>query len=172
MIGGFSTAAMSLGKAMSMIAEGKKARTKRFLDKEGQPTNEPNVLKDEGTLIFMGGDTDGHKGFILSLWIESLIAMAGASANNPQKPNLQSFVLIGLDPDGFAGRDYFRAEIERFLAHVTSSRVRGGFGRIRIPGEQGFRRLRGCRKKAIPLDDAKAQILRNLAEESAIKSPV
>lgn len=170
-VGDFSTATMSLGGAMSLIQKGEKAKDNRFLDKNGKPTNDPGVIKDEGTLMFMGCGIDGHKGFALSLWIEALVAMSGGSANNQSLPNLQSFILLVLDPGAFAGREYFAKEMKRFTAHVRSSRPRPGFDRVRFPGESGLGRLRDCRANGLPLDDGKIDMLKKLAGETGVEFP-
>ena len=170
-IADFSTATMSLGSAMSLIQKGAKADAKRFLDSKGEPTDDPKVLKEGGTLMFMGGDVDGHKGYALSLWIESLVALSGASANNPELPNLQSFMLMVLDPEAFAGKDYYLKEMKRFVAHVKSSRARPGFQSIMLPGEAGLGRLAECRQKGIPLDQSKMEILNTLAVSKGLEAP-
>lgn len=170
-IGDFSTATMSLGSAKSLIARGAKADMERFLDKEGNATDDPSVMNDGGTLMFMGGDMDGHKGFALSLWIEALTVLAGGSANNPEHPNLQSFTLMVLDPEAFAGKEYYRKEMKRFIAHVKSSRTRKGVEAIRLPGEAGMARLADCREKGIPLDQGKLDMLAGLAESKGLEPP-
>jgi len=170
-IADFSTATMSLGSAMSLIQKGAKADAKRFLDSKGEPTDDPKVLKEGGTLMFMGGDVDGHKGYALSLWIESLVALSGASANNPELPNLQSFMLMVLDPEAFAGKDYYLKEMKRFVAHVKSSRARPGFQSIMLPGEAGLGRLAECRQKGIPLDQSKIEMLNTLAVSKGLEAP-
>ena len=168
----FSTATMSMGAAMGMVAEGESADVPRFIDKEGNATTDASVMTDDGTLMFMGLETDGHKGYALSLFVEALVAMSGGSANNPEKETTQSFGLLVLDPAAFGGASYYTQEVSRFLDHVKSSRIRPGAKEIRLPGERGFNALEDCRANGVPLDDAKLEMLRTLAGDVGIEPPV
>lgn len=164
----FSTATMSMSEALELIKKGEKTKTARFLDKTGIPNNNPSVIKNDGTLMFMGGDTEGHKGYALSLFNEALTVLAGGSANNPAAETYQSFALLVIDPAGFAGSDYFLSEMNRFLEYLKSSRLRPGFNEIRLPGERGFKALEYCRTHGIPLDADKLEMLRTIADENGI----
>jgi L-lactate dehydrogenase len=168
-VGDFSTATMSVGAAYALIRKGEKTPTPRFLDKRGHSTDDPGVMQDSGTLMFVGGEVEGHKGYALSLLNEALTVLGGGSANNPQAPSHQSFALMALDPAAFAGPDYYLKEMERFLDHVKSSHLRPGFDRIRLPGERGFTALQECRVHGIPLDDDKLLVLRNIAHDNGIE---
>lgn len=168
MIADFSTTTMSMAMAAHMAKAGRKTETRRFIDKKGLPANDPAVMKRGGTMMFAGGDTEGFKFYAWSLFIEALAALSGGSANNPAAPSFQSFSLIILNPALFGGLEYYRNEMERFLGHLKSARVRPGFKAIRLPGERGFDALAACRAKGIPLDDEKMDLLRNLSRESGI----
>lgn len=151
----FSTAAMSFGRARRLAAAGQKAPARVFLDPQGRLTDDPKVaVDDKGTMLFMGGELEGYKGFALSLWCEALSAMGGGNANNPELPSRQNFNLTVIDPEAFAGAAHFRAEMERFVAHVKSSRTRPGIKAIRLPGERAGREAVEARRSGVTLDAA------------------
>ena len=160
----FSTATMSLGAAKRLAAQGKRTATPRFLDRDGQPTDDPGVMDHGGTLLFTGCDVEGYKAYGLSLFIEALTVLAGGSANNPDVPAHQAVCLLVLDPASFGGADGYAEEMKRFIAHVRSARPRPDHGPVRLPGERGFAALADCRRNGVPLDDAKLAMLRRLAE--------
>ena len=164
----FSTATMSLGAARVLISQGKKADSACFIDKAGKATNDPNVLHDGGSLMFAGGDVTGYKFYALSLFIEALTVLAGGSANNPDVPTHQSFSLMVIAPASFAGADYYNKEMNRFIGHVKNSRTRPGFQNIRLPGERGFAALAECRKNGVPLDEAKLEMLGQIAKDNGV----
>lgn len=168
----FSTATMSMGAAGALEQAGKKTATARFLDGSGKPTRDPAVLSQGGTLMFGGGDAEGHKFYALSLFIEALTVLAGGSANNPRAPSHQSFALMVLDLSAFAGAGYYAREMKRFIKHVKSARSRPGFQRVRLPGERGFAALKDCRVHGIPLSQDKLRMLQTIAAENGISPPL
>jgi len=148
-IADFSTATMSMAAANGLARRNKRTATNRFIDKDGRPGNDAAVIKDGGSLMLTGGDLEGYKFYALSLFNEALTVMSGGSANNPDMPLHQSFALMVLDPAGFAGMDYYKKEMDRFLKHLLSSRNREGF-ELRLPGSRGFEYLKDCRATACP----------------------
>lgn len=166
----FSTATMSMSSATSLISKGEKSETARFVDNAGNATDDPNVMRDGGSMMFAGEDVTGHKFYALSLFIEALTVVSGGSANNPDVPSHQSFTLMVIDPSFFGGSDYYEKEMKRFVEHVKDSRVRPGFEEIRLPGERGFAALEDCRKNGVPIDDAKIQMLHKIAEDNGVES--
>lgn len=168
----FSTTTMSMAGAHALSEEGRKTSVPRFLDRRGNPSCDPAVMDDDGTLMFMGCEVDGHKGYALSLFNEALTAMAGGSANNPAATPQQFLALLVLDPEAFGGAAHYAREMRRFLAHVRSARLRPGGGTMRLPGERGFAALAQCRLQGVPLNDGKVALLRRLAAENDLAPPV
>jgi len=168
MIGDFSTATMALGRVRRMIRLKQKAESAPFMDADGNVTDDPNVVPQGGTILFLGGEEQGHKGYSMSLWCEALTAMAGGNCNNPQAESRQSFNLTVVDPEAFAGTDYYYREMERFIQHVKSSRLRPGFETIRVPGERACQSLRKARQKGIPLEQEMIERLEGVAKKNSI----
>jgi len=166
----FSTAAMSMSAANALVTRKQKTATHRFIDSAGNPSDDASVIRNGGTLMFMGGDTEGHKGYALSLFNEALTVLAGGSANNPEAESHQAFSIMVLSPAAFAGAEYYSNEMSRFIRHLKSSRVRPGFEAVRLPGERGFAALADCEANGIPLDDVKLEMLLKIAEENGIAS--
>jgi len=170
-IADFSTAAVSMGRVGQMIRDGKKAIAPIFMDKEGKVTDDPAVVKEGGTILFTGGEAQGHKGYALSLWCEALTALAGGDCNNPAAPQRQTFCLLVVDPDMFAGRQRYSTEMRRFVAHVKSSRLRPGFDAIRLPGERALACLRRAQREGVSLEEPLAKQLADLAESNRLPNP-
>ncbi|MBN1352643.1 Ldh family oxidoreductase [candidate division KSB1 bacterium] len=159
----FSTATMSMSAVLALKRKGNTTLVQRFVDNSGKPSNDPAVFDDGGTMMFSGLDLEGYKFYGLSLFNEALTVLAGGSANNPASPSYQSFALIVLDPDAFAGAEYYQREMKRYLDFVKKARPRPGF-EVRLPGERGFAALEDCRKNGIPLSDEKLGLLNKLAK--------
>ncbi len=166
----FSTTAVSMGKTSRMAGKGEKAPERIFMDHEGTLSDDPRVVKAGGTILFMGGEHYGHKGYGLSLWCEALTAAGGGECNNPQSRTQQSFTLQVIDPAALGGRDHYLAEIARFVRHVKTSRPRPGVAAIRLPGERGLAALRRARVEGVEVEEAMLAKLDGLAAKAGITS--
>ena len=172
MMADFTAGAMSMGRVKEYIAEGRQTEAPRFIDKAGEMSCDPQVLRDGGAMLFSGGDIEGHKGYAFLLLFEALAVLAGGMANNPDHPESHgTFGIIALDPESFAGREYYDREMKRFVEHLKSSRTRPGFPEVHLPGERGFARLADARANGVPLSDDKLDILRQLAERFDVPLP-
>jgi len=168
MVADFSTAAFSMGKVGAMIRNGEKSEAPLFLDKNGNLSTDPAVVKDEGSILFFGGDKFGYRGFGMSLWCEALTAVAGGNCNNPEKVQRQTFTITAINPEHFAGTDYYRSEMTRFLGHMRASRLRPGFKAIRLPGARGHAALRAARQNGLPVDSDLLDILNKTAQKNGV----
>jgi L-lactate dehydrogenase len=170
----FSTAAVSMGRTSRLARAGQKAQYPIFMDDTGKITSDPTVMVDAkgtrkgGSILFWGGESEGHKGYALSLWCEAMTALAGGRTNDPDSPQRQSFSLLVIDPQAFAGREYFEGQIQHLIKWLRTSRVRPGHDRIRLPGERGQESLRQAEKRGVPVDDAVLSRLNALAAKYEI----
>ena len=169
MVSDFSTAAMSIGALNRLQRNGAKSDPPLFMDKGGQVTDDPNVFSEGGSILFLGGEKHGYRGYALSLFCEALTATAGGHCNTTEHPQRQSFTLIVTDPEAFSGTEYYGGEITRFLAHMRSSRLRPGFDAIRLPGERAYASLAEARTNGLPLDSLRFQELQALAEKYGLR---
>jgi LDH2 family malate/lactate/ureidoglycolate dehydrogenase len=168
LVADFSTTCVSSGATLRMARRGQKAVDRIFLDREGNPSDDPKTFLEGGTLMFLGGEHFGHKGYGLSFWNEALAAMVGGKANDPRVPIRQTFTLLVLDPEAFAGREYYLRELTRFLRHVKSSPLRSDFSEIRLPGERSLRLLRESKKTGIALEEEMIESLNRIARRNRI----
>jgi len=170
----FSTAAVSMGRTSRLARAGQKAQYPIFMDDTGKITNDPTVMVDAkgnrkgGSILFWGGESEGHKGYALSLWCEAMTALAGGRTNDPDAPQRQSFCLLVIDPQAFAGLEYFQGQIQHLITWLRTSRVRPGFDKIRLPGERSQECLRQAEKHGVPLDEAVLARLNALAAKYEI----
>jgi len=167
-LGDVSTATVSLGKAFALIRRGERAPAPIFMDREGNVTDDPTVMENEGSILFLGGAHYGHKGYALSLWCEALTAVAGGDCNNPEVEQRQTFSLTVIDPAAYSGADYYYREMTRFLERVKSSRPRPGIAEIRLPGERSQRTFREAERNGAPLDDDQVNTLNELAAKCGV----
>ena len=168
-IADFSTSCMSMGRARRLADAGGSTPLPAFFDKHGRPSRDPKDLFDGGAMMPAGGDFEGYKGTALSVWIEALTAMAGGHTNNPKLEQRQTCTLVVIDPEAFEGGDHYRREMEQFVAHVKSSRVREGFDGIRLPGERMLHRLSQSEREGVELSPSLVATLNEIAARNGIQ---
>lgn len=126
------------------------------LDSEGNPTTDPKAVygPPRGAILPFGGIA-GHKGFGLSIAVDLLSGALGGSgctrADAEREGN--GVFLMALDIGAFISQDEFKAEADRFIEYLKSSRLMPGFDEILIPGEPEYNRKRKLEKEGISVDD-------------------
>lgn len=167
-IADFSTAAMSMGRVRRLTLRGQRAPEPVFFDKAGRLTDDPGAMTGGGAMLLAGGLREGYKGYALALWCEALTAMAGGNCNNPTLEQRQCFNLMVIDPGAFGALEHYRAEMERFVRHVRSSRVQDGVDAIRLPGERMLRRLAESERDGVPLEPEVLDALNEVARRNGL----
>jgi LDH2 family malate/lactate/ureidoglycolate dehydrogenase len=126
--------------ATTVVAEGKVrvARDKReqlppgyILDKEGNPSINPNDFYAGGMLQFFGG----HKGYALAILVETLSgALSGAYTYDAQGKGNGAFMLA-INPGGFDEPAAVQERIDRMFGNIKAVPPAPGFKEVLIPGE-------------------------------------
>jgi L-2-hydroxycarboxylate dehydrogenase (NAD+) len=139
---------------------------------DGSPITDPRRL-DEGTYLPMGG----YKGSGLSIIIGLLAGpLNGAAfgrdirdfaAPRGGEGNVGQFV-IALDVARFVSPDVFKAEIDRHIRELASSRRVPGIGEIRVPGMGRAARRAEREKNGVPLPATLMAQVDELAESLGI----
>jgi (2R)-3-sulfolactate dehydrogenase (NADP+) len=127
-----SLSEVARGKVMVAAKEGRSIPPGWALDRDGNPTTDPNAALD-GSMLPMGGT----KGAMLALVVELLVtALTGASmgfeassffVDEGNRPRLgQAF--LAFDPDALAGRDVYLERIETLIGEMEKDEG------VRLPG--------------------------------------
>ncbi len=133
---------------------GKKMPGKWLQDHEGNLTDDPAVFVADppGTILPIGGQEYGHKGFALALMIEALSqALSGfGRVDNPAQWGASIFLQL-IDPSAFSGQHRFE-QIMGGLAESCrqSPPIPGGSG-VRMPGEAALKRFRVAQAEGLAL---------------------
>lgn len=116
--GGWNYAARSAG---ALLPEG------CVIDKDGNPTRDPEDYFNGGAILPMGG----HKGYALSLMAE----LIGEAMLGPSSPECNWF-LLAIDTRKFRHPDALQAAAEEVLDDLRNCPPAPGFDRVEIPGER------------------------------------
>ena len=116
--GGWAYAAQSAG---ALLPEG------CIIDKDGNPTRNPEDYFDGGAILPMGA----HKGYALSLVAE----LIGEAMLGPSSPECNWF-LLAINTRKYRAPEALQAAAEDVLADIRACPPASGFDRVEIPGER------------------------------------
>lgn len=135
-----------------------------ILNAQGRASDDPADVAT-GTLMPLGGEEFGFKGFGFGLMVEAFaLALSGHSRNLTQERGGQGVFLQLIDPRAFAGRDAFLAATTDLVQKCKASRPAPGRG-VRMPGERALRDKAAHLAAGIPIEDAVVSSLNKWAEK-------
>jgi (2R)-3-sulfolactate dehydrogenase (NADP+) len=156
-----SLSEVARGKLMVAAKAGQSIPLGWALDKNGQPTTDPQAGMD-GSMLPVGA-ASSPKGAMLALLVELLVtALIGAQfgfeassffVDAGNRPRIgQTFIVI--DPGALAGRDYFLDRLEVLVTEMLSD------DGVRLPGARRETLRRAAEANGIALSDAMLESLR------------
>ena len=135
-----ATSVCAEGKVRVKLHRGEKLPDGYIIDKNGNPSNDPEDLYRGGAILPLGGDSLGYKGFGLALAVEVLsgiLSGSGCAYEAEKKGNGVFFQ--ALDIASFMPVEEFKGRIDSLIQTAKSSKPRLGFEEILIPGEPELR---------------------------------
>lgn len=149
-----ATSAVAAGKINLAIAKGASIPTGWIVDKDGNPTTNPNDFKTGGVLLPLGGE-EGHKGYGLSAMIEILSALLpglGFGVDPSGRHNDGCFIAC-FNVEAFRPLETFKKEVTEFAHYLKSTKPQKGFKEVLYPGEVEWMREQDRLKNGIEVDD-------------------
>jgi len=172
----FSCSTVSVGRVILNAKEGLSIPEGWAVDARGRSTTDPvDVSERGGSLLPMAA----HKGFGLALAHEILTAVLGGGRwtmhiNDIYKPapdgiqgTCHSFMVI--DPECFVGQKEFIQGIMRYIDAIKGSPAAEGSEEILYPGERSARIEAERLVSGIPIPEAVAGELQNLARRLEVQ---
>lgn len=145
------------GMVARAFRENRKLPHPWVLDAQGRATDDPAAFFADppGSILPLGGQDLGYKGFGLGLLIEALTAGLAGHGRADDKDGWGATVFVQvLDPQRFAGADAFRRQMDFLAAAIAADPAaggRGGDGGPRVPGHHGLQnRARRLRDGVVP----------------------
>ena len=144
---------------------GEKYEHEVFIDAQGKPSNDPGVLFQQppGTLLPVGGLSHGHKGYGLSLLVESLTAgMAGHGRADPKEGWGATVHITVYDLSAFGGTTDFLRQMDHVAERCRHNVPIDPKRPVRLPGEKGLRLMREQSSQGVRLHNSIAPSLVDL----------
>ena len=134
-----ATSTAAAGKIEVYRANNKLLPFPWILDRDGNPSNDPEKYHDGGAILPMGGLDGGHKGVGLSI----MVSLFGGALPLFVNPNLdldkmrkrQGCSIMVVDISKFAPYDDFLNETDQFINYIKDTPTMKGFSEIISPGE-------------------------------------
>ena len=119
------------------------------IDAAGQPTLDPAAALSGAILAF--GGPDRHKGYALSLMVQTLGVVAGSFIPHGRSRDY-AHLLVAFKPDLLVPEDQFRRHVSDLIAEIKATPTRDGVDAVRVPSERSFKLRELARREGILLD--------------------
>ena len=145
-----STSVCAGGKIMHALAKGERMPEGYILDKDGNPTTDPQDFMNGGAGLPFGGPV-AYKGYGLAMAVDAIAGILTGRGSAFYRANkgqgiFQMAIKIGV----FRPIDEFKADMDKLIRAVKGSKKAPGFSEILIPGEPELRS--GKEKMQIGID--------------------
>jgi LDH2 family malate/lactate/ureidoglycolate dehydrogenase len=150
------TAALQWGEVLLYAQLGRPLPEGVGVDKNGAPTQDAKEATLGGVLPF-----GGHKGFGLSLAIQTMGLLAGAAL---PRGNVQDygFLFITFSPDLLMPAGQFADQVTELIQTIKATPRQDGVDEIRIPSERAFQQRERRRREGIVLEQKVVDALKAL----------
>lgn len=160
-----SASITTVNMAQRLIREGRAYEHDWLLDRDGNPSRDPRVVQDGGTLLPTGGLDHGQKGYGMALHAEALTqGLSGyGRADEPEGTNAAVTVQVW-DPEAFGGREAFLRQTGWLADTCRANPPRPGVSAVRLPGQAALARRRAALTDGMALHPG---IIESLAPHAA-----
>lgn len=179
----FATTTAANGKLEILQRKEHEAPIGWVQDKDGHSSTDPNILKQGGALLPLGGDRDhgSHKGYCLGAIVDIFSAVLSGANYGPWAPPFVSFLPLPPNPvgeglghffgamrvDGFRPADEFKSHMDQWIERFRNTEAVDG-KKVLIPGDPE-REMEAIRmKEGIPLLAPVVKDLKELASKFKI----
>ncbi len=143
----FATSAIAGGKVMVARAKHEQVPPGSLLDKNGNPTTDPNAYFDGGMLLPFGG----HKGSALAVLSVLLSHVLTGAYGFADEAGLTGTFMLAIDAGLFRDRSAVEADADRVLEKIKGVRPAPGFNEVLVPGEPEVNTAARRREEGIPV---------------------
>ena len=166
-----STSAAAMSKVLQYARHGKELPDGWILDDQGDPSTDPNDLRQIGAkmigaLLPMGG----HKGFGLALVVEALgnVVTGYGSTGRPDYKEGNGVFIVVVDIEKFLPLAEFREAIDNVFTYIKATPTDSRTTEILIPGEIEYRTREERLREGIPVDEVTWADIVALAEKLGV----
>lgn len=177
----FATTPIARGKLAVAEKKGEKVLHGFVQDREGQPSDDPTILKSGGSMLTLGGDYEhgSHKGFCLSSIVDIFSAVFSGANFGPFVPPSVAYLPVldtkvgegtghffgAMRIDAFQDASAFKASMDKWIETFRAAKPATGREKVIIPGDPEREKEEKLRKDGIPVLPAIVKDLQEIAGE-------
>ena len=159
-----STSITTAGLCARARVEGARLPQPWLMTADGMVSDDPNVLSRGGSILPIGGVDHGHKGFALSLLVESLTqGLSGFGRADQPSDWGASVMTLAISLQAFGGVAEFERQMNWLIEACRSSPSRANNIPVRIPGEAAIEQKKRAMKGGVRLHPSVVGSLQKLA---------
>jgi LDH2 family malate/lactate/ureidoglycolate dehydrogenase len=148
-------------------------------DKDGNPTDDPTILKSGGSMVTLGGDYEhgSHKGYCLSAIVDIFSAVLSGANFGPFVPPSVAYLPVlnekvgkgtghffgAMRIDAFQSPDQFKQKMDDWIVTFRNAKSAPGKPAVKIPGDVEREKEEIIRKEGIKIVPAIAKDLKEIA---------
>ncbi|QHS18121.1 Ldh family oxidoreductase [haloarchaeon 3A1-DGR] len=171
-----ATSQVAHGKIIEREGSGERLPEAWTITDSGGPVETAEDFENYvGALLPLGGRETGYKGFGLATIAELFAAIVGdgpVSTEPDQNWAGNGGAFIAIDPEQFTTREAIETRVTALAEHIRSADTIDDEDEIVLPGEPEYRTAHRHRQEGLPVEEAVADDLRQLAAELDIESSV
>ena len=167
-----ATSQVAAGKIVLYRNRHKQVPLGWMVDKEGNPSTNPNDFFTGGALMPMGGTDAGHKGYGLCTVIDIFagILTGLGCGEDPKARHNDGTLFIAINVAAFQPIEVFKAEVTDFARFLKSSRPAQGFKEVMYPGEIEWLTMQERLKTGVLIEDDTWATLTKLAASVGVST--
>ncbi|MBC7652322.1 MAG: Ldh family oxidoreductase, partial [Deinococcales bacterium] len=136
-------------------------------DKDGNHTNDANILKKQGALLPLGSDSEhgSHKGYALGSIVDIFSAVLSGASYGPWAPPFPAYIAMptnqpgqglghffgAMRVDAFRPADEFKSHMDNWIGRFRNATPIKGYDKVLIPGDPEREMAAIRMKDGIPL---------------------
>ncbi len=180
----FATTPIARGKLAVAEKKGEKTLLGYVQDKDGNPTDEPSILKQGGSMLTLGGDVEhgSHKGYCMSTIVDIFSCVLSGANFGPFCPPSVAYLPVldekvgegtghffgAMRIDSFQPAEQFKKQMDKWIDTFKSAKPAKGVDRVLIPGELEFEKEEKIAKEGIQVIPAIAKDLSDIAAKLGV----
>ena len=176
----FATTPIARGKLAVSAKQGKKVPFGYVQDKDGNPSDEPDILKEGGSMLTLGGDYEhgSHKGYCMSAVVDIFSAVLSGANFGPFVPPSVAYLPVleektgegtghffgAMRIDAFRPAEEFKSKMDEWIDTFKNAKTAPGHDEVLIPGELERRKEQKIRKEGINVILPVAKEMKEIAD--------